>query len=596
MIVWSSEASLAKSRNQSPPWGSPAARETLQKPPMKRVIVAVVAALFPVLAGAQEVTPLSSVVAQPPTKLPRTHTPEPTSADINVKDLMTRLYLFADDSMLGREAGKVGNAKGTDYIAREAMRLGLRPAGDNGGYFQTIPFGTLGTDSASALSVGGAALQFGTEWGGSAVKDVSFANAPVVYGGNLADSTSLLPFDQVKGKFVVLSLPAALSFPMFRTIRTYAASGASAVGTLVNPRFPLVARPAEMLNDIPPGAPLLAPQAFISAQSISKFFDAPLTELKAGDAGKNASLDLRVKFTPAANPARNVVAILPGGDPKLSGEYVAIGAHNDHVGFSTRPVDHDSIRIFNHIVRPGGAENPVAQANAEQQAEVNKELADWRAAHPNASRPDSIFNGADDDGTGSVSVLEIAEKLASLKGKDRAQTLGAVRLARRRGEGPVRLARTSPTIPTVPRDSIVAQLNMDMVGRGEASGRDRPDKGRSTNSRRPQLSPARRLTPFVDGAGRPRREGEHAGQPRPFTFDYSIDANGHPANIYCRSDHFSYARYGIPIMFFTTGVHCDYHQVTDEPEYIDYEHMARVRPVHRGRRASRGQPRSSRRG
>ncbi|MGH7591541.1 MAG: M28 family peptidase, partial [Gemmatimonadales bacterium] len=59
-------------------------------------------------------------------------------------------------------------------------------------------------------------------------------------------------------------------------------------------------------------------------------------------------------------------------------------------------------------------------------------------------------------------------------------------------------------------------------------------------------------------------------------FDYSLDANGHPMNIYCRSDHYSYARYGIPIIFFTTGGHSDYHQVTDEAEYIDYPHMARV--------------------
>jgi hypothetical protein len=55
-----------------------------------------------------------------------------------------------------------------------------------------------------------------------------------------------------------------------------------------------------------------------------------------------------------------------------------------------------------------------------------------------------------------------------------------------------------------------------------------------------------------------------------------MDANGHPQNIYCRSDHANYARYGIPVIFFTTGGHADYHQVTDEPEYIQYEHMARV--------------------
>ena len=56
-------------------------------------------------------------------------------------------------------------------------------------------------------------------------------------------------------------------------------------------------------------------------------------------------------------------------------------------------------------------------------------------------------------------------------------------------------------------------------------------------------------------------------------FDYAMDANGHPQEIYCRSDHYQYARYGIPIVFFTTGGHADYHQFTDEAQYIDYDNM-----------------------
>jgi len=62
------------------------------------------------------------------------------------------------------------------------------------------------------------------------------------------------------------------------------------------------------------------------------------------------------------------------------------------------------------------------------------------------------------------------------------------------------------------------------------------------------------------------RDGKHG-----LAFDYSYDADGHPDNYYCRSDHYMYARYGIPIAFFTTGSHLDYHQATDEPQYIDYE-------------------------
>jgi hypothetical protein len=64
--------------------------------------------------------------------------------------------------------------------------------------------------------------------------------------------------------------------------------------------------------------------------------------------------------------------------------------------------------------------------------------------------------------------------------------------------------------------------------------------------------------------------------PRPFKFDYQFDANGHPERIYCRSDHYNYARFGIPITFFTTGQEPDYHAPSDEVQYIDYEHMSRV--------------------
>jgi hypothetical protein len=71
-------------------------------------------------------------------------------------------------------------------------------------------------------------------------------------------------------------------------------------------------------------------------------------------------------------------------------------------------------------------------------------------------------------------------------------------------------------------------------------------------------------------------ESVNRAEKHPLAFDYAMDANGHPSNIYCRSDHYEYARYGIPIIFFTTGGHADYHQVTDEPQYIDYPDYARL--------------------
>ena len=71
-------------------------------------------------------------------------------------------------------------------------------------------------------------------------------------------------------------------------------------------------------------------------------------------------------------------------------------------------------------------------------------------------------------------------------------------------------------------------------------------------------------------------ETVNAEQKLGLRFDYAQDADGHQQNIYCRSDHYEYAKFGIPIAFISTGGHADYHQVTDEPQYIEYPHMASV--------------------
>jgi Zn-dependent M28 family amino/carboxypeptidase len=129
--------------------------------------------------------------------------------------------------------------------------------------------------------------------------------------------------------------------------------------------------------------------------------------------------------------------------------------------------------------------------------------------------------------------------------------------------------------PTVARDSIVAQLNMDMVGRGSATdqtGMSAEGKELRGGPDYLQLVGSRRLsTELGDLVEKVNTTKKHN-----FTFDYAMDANGHPMNIYCRSDHYEYAKWNIPVTFFTTGGHSAYHQLTDEPQYIDYPHMQRV--------------------
>src|SRR6185503_7889825 len=125
-----------------------------------------------------------------------------------------------------------------------------------------------------------------------------------------------------------------------------------------------------------------------------------------------------VDSTETTATARNVVAILPGSDPVLKNQYVAIGAHNDHVGFDHDPVDHDSIRAFNDAVRRLQNASPTHQVSQDQMQAIRINMDSIRAKRGSApARRDSIFNGADDDGSGTTAVLEIAEAFAGARVK-----------------------------------------------------------------------------------------------------------------------------------------------------------------------------------
>ena len=277
--------------------------------------------------------------------------------------------------------------------------------------------------------------------------------------------------------------------------------------------------------------------------------------------GGTVTGSIAFRDSPTEAPARNVVAILLGGDPALRGQVVAIGAHNDHIGIAPTPIDHDSLRAWNRVMRPRGAENTPGTPTPEETARIGVILDSLRRLQP--PRPDSIFNGADDDGSGTVAVLEIAEALARAPERPRRSVLFVWHTGEELG---LLGADYFTRHPTVPRDSIVAQLNIDMIGRGGPA--DLPDGGPDYL----QLIGSRRLsTELGDLVERVNTEGKHG-----FRFNYEWDADGHPENTYCRSDHYMYARFGIPVTFFTTGGHQDYHQLTDEVEYLDFDKMARV--------------------
>jgi peptidase M28-like protein len=488
----------------------------------------------------------------------------PTSPAITAQDLRTRLYIFSDDSMLGRQFGTEGNLKGTQYIANELARLGIQPGGVGGSYFQDVPAYRVGLAPGAQVIVAGAPLTYGADYVTSfpaSGRAIQIDSVQVVYGGDLSDTTTLISPAAAAGKAILL----AARTPLLRNPRALLTRYADAA-TIITVNDPRTVRPygVTISEDTTPARLGMT----VSPAVAARLLGGDPASVQPGSAGRWIRFS-SIAFTRSPAPARNVIGIIPGSDPALRGEYVALGAHNDHLGLRfAGPLDHDSLRAYNVIANrivearthitpgtPGGGLTPAERAS------IHVNVDSLRRIRP--ARPDSVYNGADDDGSGSVGALEIAEAFAKSGVRPRRSLIFVWHTGEEAG---LLGSRYFTDNPTVPRDSIVAQLNMDMIGRGGAFD----IVGGSPTYL--QLVGSRRLSTELGDIV----EAVNRQQPTPLTFDYTYDANGHPERIYCRSDHYEYARYGIPITFFTTGLHMDYHQLTDEPQYIDYEHERRV--------------------
>ena len=516
-----------------------------------------------------------------------------TEAAITPRDLERRLYLIADDSMMGRETGSEGASKASAYIAAEFQRLGLEPAGDNGTYFQAVPFWDTRVDPKSQLtSSSGMTLRLGADFlpASFGPPPRSFDRTAVVYAGSASDTAQVMATTDIAGKFVVIDVPEGVRFrsilgPFLGRYREAAAIGVVALEQLGSEQV------ARLRDGRPVGDTARNPRAislvWLSRPGAVALLGAQPYTLTPGTTVQNTvSGHYDFPRTPVRWQARNVVGILRGSDPVLRTEYVSLSAHHDHVGFDHSPVDHDSLRAFNRVVRPMGADNPMRPATAEEAVGIRAILDSLRQVH--RPRLDSIRNGADDDGSGTVAILEIAESFARGDAKPRRSILFVSHTGEEAG---LLGSRWYADHPTVPIDSIVGEIDQDMIGRGTAS--DYPRGG---------TEPGSPTYLEVIGAKRISREfGEtleaaNARQPVPFVFDYTYDQPGHPLQYYCRADHYSYARYGIPSVAFSRGEHLDYHQVTDEAQYISYPDLARVaQMVHDGALAIANAPERPRR-
>lgn len=475
---------------------------------------------------------------------------------ITAAQLKDYLMFVAADEMEGRDTPSRGLNTTAKFMATQLSRWGLKPAGDEGSYFQSIALRRHRTDPAQTRAeINGRPFRFGTDFL-DREQTAGSVSGPVVYVGNgwLIKSKNINPYTglDLKDKIIVFlsGLPKGVSFgdlvgkegedfvpPMMYAARN-GARGAIAIanfqalanwernrresveeGSVVIEKFqrqdeagiPAITASPRMLSALFEG----------EKESAARLFNRGL----GGDAVAPFELspNKRVSFTIAVKSdqlfTQNVVAVREGSDAKLKNEYVAVGAHYDHVGIGA------------------------------------------------AVQGDSIYNGADDDGSGTVAVLAMAEAFSRAP-RPKRSILFVWHCGEEKGLWGSRYFVENPLVPL---EQIVTQLNIDMIGRSKKEG--------ETNSENAELAGQHEI--YVIGSKMMSTDlgnlSERVNKAYlNLKFNYKYDDSNDPNRFFFRSDHFNYAQKGIPIIFYFNGVHEDYHQLADAPDKIDYVRMEKI--------------------
>lgn len=501
---------------------------------------------------------------------------------INQADLKEWLTYIASDELMGRATYSEGLGLAAGYISAQLKEWGVKPAGENGTFIQPVRVEGVRVTSNASVTVtvrgesrtfkDGEGITFPRQMGGRQTikgEQIHFAGYGLqIPAADMDDYADGAP----KGQVVVYlgpQGPATTPAGSFRLLsarpRNAIEKGAVAV---IGPAFGGTGRGGRGAGAAPAapaagrGGQAATPPDFTTVQNYRAIVPPQLTaqdaffeflfsgsetkyaELKAlADKreplprfplkGVTLTIDVDAEYQVVnTRLTNNVVAIIEGTDPALKNSYVAFGAHYDHVGYreSGAPQGGGTVRACPGQVQP-------------------------------TPRPaDSISNGADDDGSGTVAMLAIAKAFAT--GPKPKRSLLFVWHAGE--ENGLLGSRYFADHPLVPIDSIVTQLNMDMIGRNRCD------------------DPAQANNVFVVGSDRIStelhnlNEEANASLPQPLTLDYEMNDPADPESIYTRSDHYSYASKGIPIIFYFTGLHQDYHFVTDEISKIEFPKLTRV--------------------
>jgi hypothetical protein len=486
---------------------------------------------------------------------------------ISAEKLRMHLEFIASDELEGRDTPSRGLDLAARYIATRMEYYGYQPAGENGTFYQRISMSRrrLSRDSRLTVRSGGRGDTFnlGVDFAAQGSATTSTGAIALAGFGLVSEEAHYDDYAglDVKDKLVIVfdGYPPGIDDKLFQPERRVGnrvfrvspnklqiARDHGAIG-LVMMRRPDYSmhreeRPSpfeQALHGADEGRPrfdfqdtphpvsidLIAPSADRLGRVLGVDLEAARSAVAEPGKPRSTPLDARFELefgeeVLERSSTQNVVAFLEGSDPELKDEMVAFSAHYDHLGIRPQPVDATTGR--GELAGTGG------------------------------SGEDRIFNGADDDGSGTVGILNLAEAFARVQ-RPRRSLLFIWHAGEERG-----LIGSQYFVdhPTRPLDRIAALFNIDMIGRNFEDKDENRDHV------------------FLVGAAKTSHDLDQiirdacAGRMR-------LDANDN-RNYYRRSDHYNYAKHRVPIAFFCTGEHKDYHRVTDEVGAILFDKMKDV--------------------
>jgi hypothetical protein len=445
---------------------------------------------------------------------------------ITEEEFYRKTGVISHDSMMGRNTPSPGLDMASEWVGAEFEKYGLKPGGDDGGFLQRYAIQQIAMDSeAAGVTIGDReTLRFGTDVG------VMYGTPPegditggVVVVSGTENPESALEGMELSGKHLLLALSSGGADQrrgVFRALSPLMNAGTASITILSDVSDAdweeVMAEQRDRVQSRVGGGGrggfnlvLLTARAVAVAPILSRHgVNVSLLMGRYGQAmrvqeiaGLEMTVAIRIRVVEETS-APNVVGIIEGTD--LKDEYVVFSAHSDHVGF--------------------GAPN---------------------------EEGDSIFNGADDDASGTIGVVELAEAFAMMRPAPRRSLIFVAVSGEEKGLWGSRYFVENPPVPL---EQMVADINIDMIGRNwpdtiVAIGMEHSDLGetlRRVGAAHPELNMA------------------------------PIDDQWPEEGFYSRSDHINWARRGVPILFFFNGTHEDYHGVDDELERMDAEKETRI--------------------